>query len=116
MVDGALTRHCELGREVPGEPLPSEVGDRPENDDGTGKTRMAEGHALVRRKLRHGLGPHQVLPMILEKWNGSVLGPVGNQLQGWEHELRRFSYLGLEIRWLNNAFSAQIRKERTHMC
>ena len=63
---GSLTWHCELGWEVPRKPLSSEVGDRPENDDGTGKARMAERHALVRRELGHGLGPHQVLPMILE--------------------------------------------------
>ena len=63
---GSLTWHCELGREVPRKSLSSEVGDRPENDDGAGKARMSERNTLVRWELGHGLGPNQVLPMILE--------------------------------------------------
>ena len=64
------TRHRELGREVPGEPLPGEVGDRAENDYGAGEAGVPEGHALVGRELGHGLGPHQVFPVILEHSGG----------------------------------------------
>ena len=60
-----LLRAGKLEGEVSEEALPGDVCHRAEDDHGAREAGVAQAHPLVRRELRHGLAPDEILPVVL---------------------------------------------------
>ena len=67
-----LTGSRKFSRVVPDESFSSDVGAGSEDDDRSREAGMSERDSLVSRELGHALGPDQILPMVLERIEGTV--------------------------------------------
>ena len=61
-----LTRRSKLEWEVSEKSFSCNVSHGSKDDNRSGEARMTETDSLISRELGHGLGPHQVLPVILK--------------------------------------------------